>query len=117
MLRCSQLSSRRRNSPPSADIRQAFAREKPAGFHTQIQGKKSASAMGMPSSTFLSELTGGTDLICSIREINSAGDASALRQFTLRQTVHLCLTRFQAVPTSMLILSIIIDGFGRCRGS
>ena len=43
----------------------------------------------MPSSTFLSELTEGLTRFCSIREIKSVGYAGALRQFTLRQTVHL----------------------------
>jgi hypothetical protein len=51
--------------------------------------KKSASEIGMPSSTFFSELTDGTDLVLLDQRDGAVGDAHALGQLALAEAFGL----------------------------
>jgi hypothetical protein len=64
--------------------------------------KKSASAMGMPSSTFFSELTEGLTRFCSISEIKPLVTPARFANSRCDRP-YICRTAFKWAPTSMLM--------------
>src|ERR1700744_1795211 len=87
--------------------------KKTCGFPPKSKVKKSARAMGMPSRTFLRELTDGLTRFCSIKEINPLVTPARFANSRCDKP-YICLTAFKWVPTSMLMVSIIIDRFDDC---
>ena len=70
MLRVARRAPTRRSSTLAVPMSGSSARGKnTCGLPPRSRVKKSASAMGIPSSTFLSELTEGLTRFCSIKEI------------------------------------------------
>ena len=63
----------------------------------------------MPSSTFFRELTDGLTRFCSIKEINPLVTPARFANSRC-DSPYICRTAFKWVPTSRLMLSIIIDG-------
>jgi len=53
-----------------ADVREFVPREEHLGLCRKIQGEEVRSDIGMPSRTFLSELTDGLTRFCSMSEIS-----------------------------------------------
>src|ERR1700742_2711685 len=78
------------------------------GLPPRSSVKKSASAIGMPSSTFFSELTDGLTRFCSISEIKPLVTPARLANSRC-DSPYIWRTALRCVPTSMLIVSIIID--------
>ena len=73
--------------------------------------KKSASAIGMPSSTFFRELTEGLTRFCSIKEINPLVTPARFASSRC-DSPYICRTDFKCAPTSMLIVCIILNSLG-----
>ncbi len=91
MLRGSGVcaATRRSETPLVAELDQLVARRRtPAASPTRSSVKNSASDIGMPSSTFFSELTDGLTRFCSISEIRPFVTPARLRELALRQPVH-----------------------------
>src|SRR6202051_5152773 len=65
----------------------------------------------MPSSTFLSELTGGLTRFCSIREIKPLVTPARFASSRC-DNPYICRTDFKWAPTSKLIVSIILNTEG-----
>src|ERR1700682_1501974 len=66
--------------------------------------------MGMPSSTFFKELTEGLTRFCSINEIKPLVTPARFASSRC-DSPYICRTAFKWVPTSRLIMSIIIDSW------
>jgi hypothetical protein len=58
------------------------------GLAERSSVKNSDSDIGIPSSTFLSELTDGLTRFCSINENHAVRDPGALRELALREAVQ-----------------------------
>src|SRR6202521_3275573 len=82
------------------------------GLPPKSRVKKSASVMGMPSSTFLSEPTDGLTRFCSMSEIKPLVTPARFANSRCDRP-YICRTAFKWAPTSKLMLSIIIDRMGR----
>src|ERR1700738_1067663 len=67
--------------------------------------------MGLPSSTFFKELTEGLPRFCSINEIKPLVTPARFASSRC-DSPYICRTAFKWVPTSRLMLSIIIDSWG-----
>src|ERR1700735_2901218 len=114
MLRWAKRPPTRRSSTLAVPMFASSSRgKKTCGFPPKSKVKKSASAIGMPSSPFLSELTEGLTRFCSIKEIKPLVTPARLANSRCDRP-YICLTAFKWLPTSILIVSIIIDAFGEC---
>ena len=71
--------------------------------------------MGMPSSTFFSELTEGLTRFCSIKEIRPLVTPARFANSRC-DSPYICRTAFKWVPTSILMSSIIIDRLADWHG-
>src|ERR1700729_1434847 len=113
MLRWAKRPPTRRSSTLAVPIFGSSSRgKKTCGFPPKSIVKKSASAIGMPSSTFLSELTEGLTRFCSIKEISPLVTPARFASSRCDRP-YICLTAFRWAPTSIFIVSIIIDGTSR----
>src|SRR5260370_28216504 len=81
------------------------------GLPARSRVKKSASDIGRPSRTFLSELTDGLTRFCSISEIKPLVTPARFASSRC-DNPYICRTDFKWVPTSKLIMSIILNTRG-----
>src|SRR5271154_88508 len=107
----SRLPTRRSSTLPVPMSLRSARGKNTCGWPPRSSVKKSASAMGMPSSTFFKELTEGLTRFCSIREIKPLVTPARFANSRCDKP-YICRTAFKWVPTSRLIMSIIIDRSG-----
>ena len=103
MLRLARRLPTRRSSTLAVPMSLSSSRGKnTCGWPPRSNVKKSASAMGMPSSTFFKELTEGLTRFCSISEIKPLVTPARFANSRC-DSPYFCRTAFKWVPTSRLI--------------
>src|ERR1700722_17973352 len=112
MLRLPKRPPTNRNCTAPAPKSASSSREKNTwGLPARSRVKKSASDMGMPSSTFLSELTDGLTRFCSIKEIKPLVTPARFASSRC-DNPYICRTDFKWAPTSKLMVFIILNTGG-----
>src|SRR5258708_26902284 len=112
MLRLPKRPPTHRNCTGSEPMSASSSRGKNTwGLPARSKVKKSASDIGMPSRTFLSELTPGLTRFCSMSEIKPLLTPARFASSRC-DNPYICRTDFKWAPTSKLILSIILNTGG-----
>ena len=112
MLRLARRPPTSRSSTAPVPMSASSARgKKTSAWPARSRVKNSASAMGMPSSTFLSEDTEGLTRFCSISEMRPLVTPARFASSRCDRP-YICRTAFKWAPTSRLIVSIILNSIG-----
>src|SRR5580692_7450883 len=85
-----------------------------SGLPARSRVKNSASAIGMPSSTFFRDETDGLTRFCSMSEIRPLVTPARLASSRCERP-YIWRTAFRCAPTSMLIVCIILNTSAECE--
>src|SRR5438552_7030255 len=109
MLRLARRTPTNRSSTLALPMSASSSRGKnTCGLTPTSSVKKSASAIGIPSSTFFSELTEGLTRFCSIKEMSPLVTPARFANSRCDRP-YICRMDFKWAPTSRLIVFSIID--------